>query len=165
MEQFYEITPQSRWFIGCMTYCNKSDKQSEKVREFMSNHNIPSPVIWRGSVLYIKKRPDMPNRNFLKKTVEDNGSVYYGIKKTSSLGKELKARGIHRIYKPFILFFFILFFFEEMVSKASVRLFSANGKIYCSVEHNLEKPLICPKGFVEMKGSAFYEIMEGEEDA
>lgn len=159
MEQFYEITPQSKRFAECMTYWNESDKQAEKVREFMNNHNILSPVLWRGSVLYIKKRPDMPDDNFMKKTVEDEGSVYYGIKKTSSLGKELKACGIHRICKPFILFFF-----EEMIPKASVRLFPANGKVYCSVEHTLEKPLTCPEGFIEMKGSAFYEIMEGEED-
>ena len=96
----------------------------------------------------------------MKKTVEDNGSVYYGIKKTSSLGKELKALGVCRAYKPFVPFFF-----EETILQAEVRLFSADGKVYCSVEHNLEKPLTCPEGFVEMKGSAFYEIMEGEEDA
>lgn len=159
MEQFYEITPQSRRFTECMIYFDEADKQVGKVKEFMSKYNIASPVLWRGSVLYIKKRSDMPDSNFLKKTVEDNGSVYYGIKKTSPLGKELRACGVHRIYKPFILFFF-----EEMISKASVRLFPANGKVYCSVEHTLEKPLTCPEGFIEMKGSAFYEIMEGEED-
>lgn len=155
MEQFYEITPQSKRFTECITYWNESDKQAEKVREFMNNHNIPSPAIWRGNILYIKKCPDMSDDNFLKKTVEDEGSVCYGIKKTSPLGKELKAYGIHRIYKPFILFFF-----EGMIPK-----FPANGKVYCSVEHNLEKPLTCPEGFVEMKGSAFYEIIKGEEDA
>ena len=159
MEQFYEITPEQA-VAECMTYWNESDKQAEKVRAFMSNHNIPSPVLWRGSVLYIKKCSDMPDSNFLKKTVEDNGSVYYGIKKTSPLGKELRACDVHRIYKSFILFFF-----EEMISKASVRLFPANGKVYCSVDHTLEKPLTCPEGFIEMKGSEFYEIMEGEEDA
>lgn len=104
--------------------------------------------------------PDMPDDNFLKKTVEDNGSTYYGIKKTSSLGKELKTLGVRRIFKPFVLLFF-----EETILQARVRLFPAGGKVYCSVEHNLEKPLTCPEGFVEMKGSAFYEIMEGEEDA
>lgn len=102
----------------------------------------------------------MPDDNFLKKTVEDNGSVYYGIKKTGSLGKELKALGVCRLYKPFVSFFF-----EETILQASVRLFPADGKVYCSVEHTLEKPLTCPEGFIEMKGSAFYEIMEGEEDA
>lgn len=102
----------------------------------------------------------MPDDNFLKKTVEDNGSVYYGIKKTGSLGKELKALGVCRVYKPFVPFFF-----EETILQAGVRLFPADGKVYCSVEHNLEKPLTCPEGFIEMKGSAFYEIMEGEENA
>lgn len=160
MEQFYEITPQSKRFAECMTYWNESDKQAEKVRKFMSNHNIPSPALWKGNILYIKKCPDMPDDNFMKKTVEDNGSVYYGIKKTSSLGKELKALGVCRAYKPFVPFFF-----EETILQAEVRLFSADGKVYCSVEHNLEKPLTCPEGFVEMKGSAFYKIMEGEEDA
>ncbi len=148
MEQFYEITPQSKRFAECMTYWNESDKQAEKVRTFMSNHNIPSPALWKGNILYIKKCPDMPD------------DVYYGIKKTSSLGKELKALGVCRAYKPFVPFFF-----EETILQAEVRLFSADGKVYCSVEHNLEKPLTCPEGFVEMKGSAFYEIMEGEEDA
>ena len=38
MEQFYEITPQSKRFAECMTYWNESDKQAEKVRKFMSNH-------------------------------------------------------------------------------------------------------------------------------
>ena len=28
MEQFYEITPQSKRFAECMTYWNESDKQS-----------------------------------------------------------------------------------------------------------------------------------------
>jgi hypothetical protein len=143
-----------------MTYWNESDKQSEKVREFMSNHNIPSPALWRGNILYIKKCSDMSDNNFLKKTVKGNGSVYYGIKKTSPLGKELKTLGVRRIFKPFVLLFF-----EEMISKASVCLFPANGKVYCSLEHTLEKPLTCPEGFIEMKGSAFYKIMEGEEDA
>lgn len=160
MEQFYEITPQSKRFAECMTYWNESDKQAEKVRAFMSNHNIPSPALWKGNILYIKKCPDMPDDNFLKKTVEDNGSVYYGIKKTGSLGKELKALGVCRVYKPFVPFFF-----EETILQASVRLFPADGKVYCSVEHTLEKPLTCPEGFIEIKGSAFYEIMEGEEDA
>lgn len=160
MEQFYEITPQSKRFAECMTYWNESDKQSEKVREFMSNHNIPSPALWRGNILYIKKYSDMSDNNFLKKTVKDNGSVYYGIKKTSSLGKELKTLRVRRIFKPFVLLFF-----EETILQARVRLFPADGKVYCSVEYNLEKPLTCPEGFIEMKGSAFYEIMEGEEDA
>lgn len=160
MEQFYEITPQSKRFAECMTYWNESDKQAEKVRKFMSEHNILSPALWRGNILYIKKRPDMSDNNFLKKTVEDNGNVYYGIKKYSCLGRELKALGVHRAYKPFVPFFF-----EETILQAEVRLFSADGKVYCSVEHNLEKPLTCPEGFVEMKGSAFYEVMEGEEDA
>ncbi len=160
MEQFYEITPQSKRFAECMTYWNESDKQAEKVRKFMSEHNILSPALWRGNILYIKKRPDMSDDNFLKKTVEDNGNVYYGIKKYSRLGRELKALGVHRAYKPFVPFFF-----EETILQAEVRLFSADGKVYCSVEHNLEKPLTCPEGFVEMKGSAFYEVMEGEEDA
>lgn len=96
MEQFYEITPQSKRFAECMTYWNESDKQAEKIRAFMSNHNIPSPALWKGNILYIKRCPDMPDDNFLKKTVEDNGSVYYGIKKTGSLGKELKALGVCR---------------------------------------------------------------------
>ena len=126
----------------------------------MSNHNIPSPAIWRGNILYIKKRPDMSDDNFMKKTVVDNGGIYYGIKKTSSLGKELKTLGVRRIFKPFVLLFF-----EETILQARVRLFPADGKVYCSVEHNLDNPLTCPEGFVEMKGSAFYEIMEGEEDA
>lgn len=160
MEQFYEITPHSGRFAECMTYWNETDKQNEKVREFMSNHNILSPALWRGDILYIKKRPDMSDDNFLKKTVEDNGNVYYGIKKYSRLGRELKALGVHRVYKPFVLFFF-----EETILQASVRLFPAGEKVYCSVEHTLEKPLPCPEGFIEMKGSEFYEIMEGEEDA
>ena len=70
MEQFYEITPQSKRFAECMTYWNESDKQAEKVRTFMSNHNIPSPALWKGNILYIKKCPDMPDDNFMKKTVE-----------------------------------------------------------------------------------------------
>lgn len=160
MEQFYEITPQSKWFAECMTYWNESDKQAEKVREFMNNHNILSPVLWRGSVLYIKKSPDMSDDNFMKKTVVDSGRVLYGIKKASSLGKELKTLGVRRIFKPFVLLFF-----EETILQARIRLFPANGKVYCSVEHNLEKPLTCPEGFVEMKGSAFYKIMEGEGNA
>ena len=146
MEQFYEITPQSKRFAECMTYWDESDKQSEKVKKFMSNHNIPSPAIWRGNILYIKKRPDMSDDNFMKKT--------------SSLGKQLKTLGFRRIFKPFALLFF-----EETILQARARLFPADGKVYCSVEHNLEKPLTCPEGFIEMKGSAFYEIMEGEEDA
>lgn len=46
-------------------------------------------------------------------------------------------------------------------------LFMSYCKFCCNarVEPDLEKPLTCPEGFVEMKGSAFYEIMEGEEDA
>ena len=87
MEQFYEITPHSGRFAECMTYWNETDKQNEKVREFMSNHNILSPALWRGDILYIKKRPDMSDDNFLKKTVEDNGNVYYGIKKRSCQGQ------------------------------------------------------------------------------
>ena len=101
----------------------------------------------------------MSDDNFMKKTVVDNGKVYYGIKKTSSLGKELKTLGVRRIFKPFVLLFF-----EETILQARVRLFPAGEKVYCSVEHNLEKPLTCPEGFIEMKGSAFYKIMEGEED-
>lgn len=81
MEQFYEITSQSRRFAECMTYWNESDKQAEKVRAFMSNHNIPSPALWKGNILYIKKCPDMPDDNFMKKTVEDNGSFYMCPKK------------------------------------------------------------------------------------
>lgn len=160
MEQFYEITPQSRRFSECMTYFNETDKQVGKIKEFMSNHNIPSPALWRGNTLYIKKCPDMSDNNFLKKTVDDNGSIYYGIKKTSSLGKELKSLGDHRVFKPFVPFFF-----EETILQASVRLFPVGKKVYCSVEHTLEEPLSCPEGFIEMKGSAFYKIMEDEEDA
>ena len=79
MEQFYEITPHSGRFAECMTYWNETDKQNEKVREFMSNHNILSPALWRGDILYIKKRPDMSDDNFLKKTVEDNGTCFNSL--------------------------------------------------------------------------------------
>lgn len=67
MEQFYEITPQSKRFAECMTYWNESDKQAEKVRTFMNNHNIPSPALWKGNILYIKKCPDMSDDNFMKR--------------------------------------------------------------------------------------------------
>lgn len=87
MEQFYEITPQSKRFAECMTYWNESNKQAEKVREFMNNHNILSPVLWRGSVLYIKKSPDMSDDNFMKKTVVDSGRVF-----TASRRQVLSAR-------------------------------------------------------------------------
>jgi hypothetical protein len=157
MEKFYIITEESRIHRKYFEHKQSVKDINEVVKNVMESYDIETNyyAIDNGYFGIYPTKNDLSNlkKQLCKDSRIDSLSFF---KKNSQLYKELFERirlsGLIFINKPLIQFEF------EHCSKGRYRLFNIGDKLYASYESNTD--FNNPPGFIEIKGSEFYKIVE-----
>ena len=156
MEQYFEITKDSVYYKEQIKYEEDFRNEKAAVKEFMTTHGIVGStyMLYKG---YFWITDNIENRRkFAGQIRQETYRDYISFKKTSKIGRLFSNSGITRADKPFVPFFF-----SDCNGRSRTRLFSIEDKVYCSIEQiDCDERLRCPKGFIEMKASDFYKIIE-----
>ena len=151
-EYFYEITKESPRYDEWFTFLEDEKKMKADVKAFAEEHGISA----ESYIIYKDKFWVDPtlNESLAAQFSKEREQGFAPFKKTSVIGKAFTKSGIKRVDKPFVPFFF-----KGASGRSSTREFDFEGKVYCqyACEHeNVETP----EGFVPMKASEFYAIIE-----
>ncbi len=159
MEQYFEITSNSVHYKEYFDYVDKFDKERNEIKKFKEKHNITGDgyMIWKDYLWVMANQENV--KNFGSQFKDEIIHGCRPFKKTSEIGKSFKESGIKRADKPFVPFFF-----PNAEGKTRTRLFNVENKVYCSIETPYDEKLGAPKGFIEMKASRFFEIIETAEE-
>lgn len=108
------------------------------------------------SIVVTKSSREKLDEQFCIKTECPN---VFTFKMTSPVGRDwintLKTENIRVLRKPFVPFYL------NGASSGHYRLFDINDKVYCSYSCNND--FTAPEGFVEIKASEFFKIVEDSE--
>jgi len=160
MENYYEVTKQSPLHKEYMDYIVSDKIMREISHEFLSNNNINTKeyASTKDTFYIIPNEKDIEDFGKLLNKELENGLRAFKAK--SKIGKAwkdaFKEKGIQPLHKPMLMLYF------NVYGETQSRLFAIEDKIYCSFksEHNFENP----EGFIELKASEFYKIVEDENE-
>ena len=160
-ECYFEITKESPHYSEWFDYREAFKKMKIDVRAFAKKHkiNIDEYNIFCGK-LWVDP---VANKEFSEQFCKERGrNGFAPFKKTSYIGREFTKSGIKIASKPFVPFFFNISY-----GQSTFREFDFEGKVYCqyNYEYDPECPEVnTPKGFIPMKASEFYAIIERIEE-
>lgn len=161
MEKFYRIKKGSPLYSQYFEYIENTKQVNEVVKEFMVEHNIETHQYYASTdVLYIV--PTAADLDKFDKVLSKNvGNGLRPFKKTSKINKDwvelLKSKNLRVLGKPFLGFYF------KVAGKFSTRLFNIEEEVYASMSAGYDFPNPENEGFVEVKASEFYKIIEDAE--
>ena len=161
MEQYFEITKESSHYKEYFDYLEADEACEKSVKSFLDENGIHTDyyAVFR-EALYIDDNPDNREKygNQLMKHSVD-GVVAF--KKSSKIGRAWNELSIKGAYEPHVSFFF-----SDSSRSSRTRLFHVGEKLYCSIDC-LERStkVNTPQGFIEMKASEFFKIIEDAENA
>lgn len=158
MEYCFEITKDSEAYNCYFEYLNAKKESIDTLMNFIKSRNLPLPISECGiseDTLWVKdtKENRIKFTPYLK-TNSENGMLAF--KKNSSIAKAWKALNVKIIHKPCVAYNFL----KGCIGKSRERLFNVDDKVYCSVEPQWDMEVETPKGFIEMKQSEFYKMIE-----
>lgn len=160
MEQYFEITKDSNHYQEYIDFQSKRKSAIKAIDSFSEAHGINSNgfMIWDG-YFWVAATDDV-----VKKFSNQLRNIRYkgccAFKKNSSIGKAFAESGITMPSKPFVPFFF-----PDCPGYGdfSTRLFEYSDRVYCSIAEPTLSALKSPTGFIEMKASEFFKIIEEAE--
>lgn len=160
MEQYFEITNESSHYKEYFDYLEADEACRKAVKAFLEENNIHTEyyAIF-GEALYIDDNQENRDKygNQLKKYGEDRTVAF---KKTSKIGRAWTESGIKEVHKPHVSFFFV-----NPSRSSRSRLFHVGEKLYCSIDcMGRSTKVKTPQGFIEMKASEFFKIIEDVEN-
>lgn len=156
-EKFFIITDDSPHKKEYLEYLGNRDNVRKIVKDFFEKYNINSKKYFTDSyslcVEGTKENNDKFSFQMCKRPCK-NG--LYKFKVTSSIGKAWANLKVNVINYPHVLFWF------DNLYKARYNLFKLDENVYfyLDTENNIE----IPKGFLEIKGSEYYKIIEDWEE-
>lgn len=157
MDKYYEVTKESKLYDEYFKWFNNYIEIKKIAKEFMTTHGIETVEFYASNENFhiVPTANDMKTfEKQLCKNSEDYGLVKF--KKTSSIGKDWAAKNVTVLRKPMVTFEYY-----NHIYSGSTRLFhdKNTNKVYFSLESksDIEET---PVGFVEMKGSDFYKVIE-----
>jgi len=157
LDKYYEVTKESKLYDDYFKWFSNYVELGNIAKDFMVAHGIESTEFYAssGSFHIVPTSRDRETfENQLCKNAGDYGLVKF--KKSSSVGKDWAAKNVTVLRKPMVTFEY----YNHMYS-GSTRLFhdKNTNKVYFSLEskYDVEET---PVGFVEMKGSEFYKVIE-----
>lgn len=160
MEKFFVVSDKSGLYYAYNKYLDNIPVLNEQVKEFMKNWEMETDkyACTSNRFYIIPTKNDMENfKTQLMSKCEEDGK-FWGFKKSSIVGKSWINMGAEVIDRPWVGMYF-----KECLGRTSSRLFKINGIIYCSFKNEFDV-MDTPEGFVEIKGSVFYKIMEEHDD-
>ena len=153
-DHFYEVNSDSTLFNDYFKWLTDYEKMRNGVVAFKKEYGIAGDTfmidegkLWVDVSL---------NRQFSDQFGKVECQGHSPFKKTSSIGKAFTKANIKKANKPFVPFYF-----KNPAGRSRIRLFDQDGKLYVqySTEHEVEDT---PKGFIPIKASEFYKVMEQE---
>jgi len=160
MEKYFIVTKQSKLYDEYFYFKSNDEKIRKTSKDFMDKNHIEATKYYcTNSAFYIvPTENDLEKFNkILCKPVDNNLRAF---KKTSKINKAwtslLDEQNIIIGHKPFVQFYF-----DRGYGKTRNRLFNIDDVVYCSFEGEFE--VNTPEGFVEIKASEFWKIVEDYE--
>lgn len=158
MEQYFEITKESKHYQEYYDYDAARSRFADAIRKFNEENGINTDgyIIYDG-YYWVDATAETVTK-FKSQLRKERLQGCCSFRKNSAIGKAFIASGITKPSKPFVPFSF------KDISGFSCRsrLFSFGKKVYCSIscDYETDKKLECPAGFIEMKASEFFKIIE-----
>lgn len=158
MDQYFEITPESVHHKEYMDYLTDLINEGEAIKQFANENGIEDYGF--SEKLFLAKTGTNEVKTFEKQLAFSKRIAgYIPFRKNSKIGKAFADLNIKHAQKPFVPFFF-----KKCGNLMHTRIFEHAGKVYCSIETDLDEKLDCPKDFIEMKASEFFKIIEEIEE-
>jgi len=158
MERYFEVTGQSDLYNEYMEYKNNLKVIDNISTEFMSAQGIETDgYANQGDTFYIE-----PTENDLEKfgksLCKPLSNDLRAFKVSSKIGKawvkNLEEKQVQIISKPFVGFSF-----KNCMGKNRSRIFAIDNSVYCSFSNEYDFD-DTPDGFIKIKASEFYKIIE-----
>lgn len=158
MKRYYEVTEKSNLYKDYMNYLNNVKLVNDLVKDFMDKNNIQSESYATNKTdLYIEPTVDDALR--YKNVLSEYGNGLYKFKGNSKIAKSwkkaLEDSNLKVQRKPKVPIYF-----NSWSYRILSKLFSIDGKVYCSLELVDQDFDEVPEGMIEMKASEFYKIIE-----
>jgi len=161
MERYFQVTGQSDLFNQYMEYKNNQQVLHNISKEFMDTQGIETDTYaYQSNTFYIvptEKDLEKFNKSLCKPLSND----LRAFKANSKVGKAwvniLEEKQVKIKYKPFVGHSF-----RNCLGKNRSRIFAIDSIVYCSFENEYDFE-DTPEGFIELKASEFWKIVEDYE--
>lgn len=152
MEKFFIVKQNSQLYKDYFSYLGDRKKIGAAFNELREEFGIETHDFYpyKESLVIVPTKNDSEKfKNLIKKT------SFGEFKKNSEPHKAWvdKVKDIEHINSPRLLYYFPL-----LGKRWSERLFEHDGKVYCSIETNVDFEM--PDFVTEIKGSEFYKVIE-----
>jgi len=160
MESYYEITKESALYQEYMDYLASDKIMREISHEFSTSNNIDTKEYASTNDTFYIAPTEKDIENFDKILCKELKNGLRAFKTKSKIGKAWKEtlndKGVQPLHKPMLMLYF------NVYGNTQSRLFAIDDKVYCSFksEYNFSNP----DGFIELKASEFFKIMEDENE-
>lgn len=156
MEKYFLITEEAILHRDYYKYLSNQKEVDALVQSFVKEHEIEAEHYHASADCIYIVPTDADNekfKNVLGAAISNGLQKFKGSSKIHKAWiKMLKEKDLKVLYQPRVIFYL-----RHEGGKFRSRLFEQDGALYCSFE---PAPLEIPQGFVEMKASEFYKILE-----
>lgn len=157
MERYFIATEESELRKDYFDYLEKGRIMDEHVKKFFAKHGIESKQYIPGSERLCIIPTDADAKKFEKSLTKPVNGIS-AFKKNSAINKDwlnsLREAQLAIPYKPVVGVYF-----ANIFGHFKTRLFKVNDTVYCSIDPEYEITET-PKGFIEIKASEFYKVIE-----
>lgn len=160
MEKYFEISKNHEVYNGYFEWLEFKNKINKAFKDYASKREIEASEFLprQDTVGIVPTKAD--NEKFEKFLKQPDGRIRF-FKKNTAYAKEwvqmLRNEGIKISHKPRIAWYFNWY-------KSRTRLFNIESKLYGSYECEQDEFKL-PDGFIEMKASKFFKIIEDWEES
>ena len=161
MERYFQVTGQSSLYNEYMEYKNNQQVVHSISKEFMNAQGIETNVYANQCDKFYIVPTEKDLDKFGKSLCKSIGEGLMAFKTNSKVGKAwvktLEEKQFKIKNKPYVGFSF-----RNCMGKNRSRIFAIDSVVYCSFqnEHDFDD---VPDGFVELKASEFWKIVEDYE--
>lgn len=155
-DHYYEVTKDNILFQDYFDWRDDLEEMRSGIKAFKKAHDIAGDTfMYSGGMLWINRSL---NPQLVNQMCKNERQGHSALKKNSKLGKLFTAANIKCAHRPFLPFYF-----KDVVGRTQTRLFDYEGKVYAQLSTETEIEDL-PRGFIPMKASEFYKIIETLEE-
>lgn len=161
MERYFEVTQQSTLYNEYMNYKENQNELHKLSVLFLNSQGVETAIYAnQGNNFYIVPT-DKDLEKFSKSLCKPLANDLRAFKTNSKIGKAwvklLEEKQFKVVNKPYVGFSFM-----NCLGKNRSRIFAIDDRVYCSFENEYDFE-DTPEGFVELKASEFWKIIEDED--
>jgi heat shock protein HspQ len=158
MKRYYEVTEKSNLYKDYMNYLGNVKLVNDLVKDFTNKNNIESEsyATDKTDLYIVPTENDMSKYKNVMSAYVDGLYKFKGNSKIAKAWKKtLEDSKLEVQRKPKVPIYF-----NSWSYRILSKLFSLDGKVYCSLELVDQDFDEVPEGMIEMKASEFYKIIE-----